>query len=281
MKRILIVTVFMLFMSLIKATDTLTVREVFNFEVGDTFDYISTSFDLVYHPSGNPFDTTYNRYVITGKNTSAGSDTITYNRVRMYPSLLADTIILYHANNIDSSLFCVNCSIKIGISNWDSIYNSNFPDTWPQGIGEFRYKKIEQGLGKTVSRYLFKVPDQTNNNQITLIKATYDSLIYWKKGQKSGGNPYYKFVTGINDIPEDSFVSLYSNPTTDQLHISIPSYLTHSNLQITDLFGSTVYSSPIDENNTTISIAHLAAGIYTWHMISNNGIAKTGKIVKQ
>lgn len=90
-------------------------------------------------------------------------------------------------------------------------------------------------------------------------------------------------LTGINEnLERQTTIYLYPNPTSDHLHLSFPgAQLCSAHLTLTDLLGQTVYSSAITDPETTHDISSLPSGIYTWRIVSDNTILKTGKLVKQ
>jgi hypothetical protein len=88
-------------------------------------------------------------------------------------------------------------------------------------------------------------------------------------------------LAGVSDIFTDVSISLYPNPATAELHLSLPEMITDkAYLKLTDLLGQEVYSSGISAKETTHDISKLPAGIYTWRINTNGGIIKTGKVVK-
>jgi dipeptidase len=96
MKRILLSFFILLSLSQAKASDSLTVRQVYSFNVGDTFDYRQTVANYDY----NLFTTTYSRVVISQKYISPLQDTFIYNNNWVITNL--DSIAL---SQIDISLF--------------------------------------------------------------------------------------------------------------------------------------------------------------------------------
>jgi hypothetical protein len=52
-------------------------------------------------------------------------------------------------------------------------------------------------------------------------------------------------------------------------------------LQITDISGKMVYSTPISDSKTLISLENLSAGVYIYKVVSAQFNSKAGKIVKQ
>jgi hypothetical protein len=50
---------------------------------------------------------------------------------------------------------------------------------------------------------------------------------------------------------------------------------------MTDILGQEVYSLPVTQSETTHDISKLSAGMYTWRVVADNNIIKTGKVVKE
>lgn len=270
MKRILLFLFILISISWAKASDTLTLRQIYNFNVGDTFDYANISIiynEPIYVPP------TYNRYVITGK--TLFSDSVIYVEQQVYPTSQIDTL---KYGGLTNSILYIDTtgigleqidSFNIGISNWDSIYNLDysleFEGSWA--------KKYETGLGITYNDHQGWGDVEYNGYQL---------LIYYSKGNTHAGTPYYNYTTGINNIPNLPNIHLYPNPTTDQLHLSFTGAgALNAQFIMTDILGQEVYSSPVIQSETTHDISKLSTGIYSWKVVSNNSIVKTGKVVKE
>jgi|GEM_PF-4639561 len=107
-----------------------------------------------------------------------------------------------------------------------------------------------------------------------------NNSIYYPNLDTSSG--HCTLLTSINNIPNPSSIKIYPNPTTDLLHLSISDAVQlNTQLIITDILGQQVYSSPVKQSETTHDISKLASGIYTWRVLENNSIIKTGKVVKE
>jgi hypothetical protein len=197
MKRILLFLFILLSLSEVKASDTLTIRQVFNFNVGDTFDYRST---LTNNPGEGPiyYGQTYSRYIISAKTLSAGSDTVTYIRHQVYPLDRFDTLVY---TNLDSSVFVFFGSPSVSHLTYfdpdgrliDSLYVYN--SAGPDYSGEYG-----TGLGLTYSSY------KTFGNGSSVVTDT--TLIYYAKDTDTWGTTYYQYigpnVPHYTPIPEDS-----------------------------------------------------------------------------
>jgi hypothetical protein len=91
-----------------------------------------------------------------------------------------------------------------------------------------------------------------------------------------------QLLTGISNIAGNQLINLYPNPSTGQVLLSISDASPYNaQLMLSDILGQAVYSSPISSSESTHDISSLSAGIYTWRLMQNNTIIKTGKIVKE
>jgi hypothetical protein len=134
---------------------------------------------------------------------------------------------------------------------------------------------VTEGWGTTVSG------SRSIDGSGTDFNSDITTLIYFSNGTQTWGTPYY-VLAGINDISETSNILLYPNPTSSQLHLSFTN-ASQYNAQIflTDILGQQVYSSPITQSESTHDISKFPSGIYTWRVMENNAIIKTGKVVKE
>ena len=272
MKKILLSVFILLSLSQAKASDTLPIRQVFNFNVGDTFDHVSYQ-----TASGAPsliYWHSYYRLIVTQKFSYTTSDSIGYVLYYIDNSSSSpnDTVIYTNPDSPSTILYFTDTlctkSMSIGTSIWDSSFN-----LLTQGCFELlSNKRYEKGLGLTYSL----TRDMGN------FTDTYDSLLYYSKGNTHTGTTYYNQPNGINDISNSSNIIVYPNPTSDQLHLSfIDARSYNAQFIITDILGQEVYSSPVSQSETTYDISRLSAGIYTWRIVEDNAIIKTGKVVKE
>jgi len=85
----------------------------------------------------------------------------------------------------------------------------------------------------------------------------------------------------LNSITNNSF-TLYPNPATNKLTITINSLITHysSFIIVTDLSGRTIYQSSINAQSTELDISNYAAGMY-FIKVGDGAIFNTEKFVKE
>ena len=290
MKRILLSLFILLSLCQVRASDTLTVRQVFNFNVGDTFDY-KTLFTGYYAAGAGyiPLTTCYARYIVTNKTFSLNNDTIFYTYANSFSSnptcYWGYVPFSYFFTNLDSGITYLDIdtlhSIYDFISDTIQSYHDNFfnivntPLSHQRSHGTRRYL---EGHG------LYLLTDTSDMGNIdggpdyTDHRVT--QLVYFSNGIQSFGIPYY-ILAGTNDISNMQQIRLYPNPTTDLLHLSI-SEINGTNYQLIlmDILGLEVYTSPTTQGESSHDISNLSPGIYTWRLMGNNSTIKSGKIVK-
>ena len=88
--------------------------------------------------------------------------------------------------------------------------------------------------------------------------------------------------TGIvNHTASTSKVSLFPNPNTGSVNITISNELTGSiTLRVYDAIGKLVMSENLTNDANTINTSKLEAGIYIYKVINNNQEVKVGKMIK-
>jgi hypothetical protein len=114
--RYIPISLFIILFFSVKANDTLTLRQVFNYDIGDTFDYLYSVKYVVDPEFGNDYyGQTYIRYVITNKTVSTDSNTVMYIRQQVYPDNRLDTLSY---TNLDSNIsYILNPAPNLPISN--------------------------------------------------------------------------------------------------------------------------------------------------------------------
>lgn len=90
-----------------------------------------------------------------------------------------------------------------------------------------------------------------------------------------------QFGVGISENQWANLVSIYPNPTSDIMEISINlTNLTVLNAAIYDMYGKVVNHISIHENLTQISVNHLSSGVYFLQINTDKGII-TKKFIKK
>ncbi len=109
----------------------------------------------------------------------------------------------------------------------------------------------------------------------------YYVVAYYESGciSDSSNHITQTITLGTGDMENLGEITLYPNPTQDQLNISAPSTKSIANIQVFDLSGKSI-AVIVEEESGTINLSHLPAGIYFVQIQTHGGIT-TKKIVKQ
>lgn len=200
MARVLLSAILFLISITASASDTLTLRRVYNFEVGDTFDY-KVSTEWVW--SGNTMrnDYYYVRHIIESKTLSPDSNTVFYaiRRVGYQVNEIDSTTI----TNLDSPLYTnynSPCQAYLTTYSSPSFYNRTINNIQYGGLGCGADTIFGEGLG--VTRGVFGGGDGMGSYDNTTAE-----LIYYSKGGEIYGQPYENFtgeeLLSYTPIPED------------------------------------------------------------------------------
>ncbi len=106
------------------------------------------------------------------------------------------------------------------------------------------------------------------------------------------GNAIYKIVAGneeviidnriagIRDLVNNANISVYPNPASDVLNISIKdSKYSIYELEVLDLTGKVVASQKFSNENISTNVSHLSTGLYTYQLKGNNAPIANGKVM--
>jgi PKD repeat protein len=84
-------------------------------------------------------------------------------------------------------------------------------------------------------------------------------------------------AVGIDEL-ENSVLSIYPNPASTTLNISVDNKLLNSSVNVIDVLGNIVYTSSIKSNIETINISNLSKGMY---FVKIEGVDNTIKFIKE
>jgi hypothetical protein len=113
---------------------------------------------------------------------------------------------------------------------------------------------------------------------------SYNLLKYYKKGNISWGTPLQcdsLLHVGIQESALAESFTLTPNPSHGLLTLCFPSGFQRGMLQLYDLSGRKVVNTPIINNNQTVDISELPAGLYVYRFRIASGKEMHGKIIKQ
>ncbi|MBS1596373.1 MAG: T9SS type A sorting domain-containing protein [Bacteroidetes bacterium] len=261
MKKLLLSLFLICSMFNAKALDTLTIRQIYDFDPGDTFQYHILSYGVLYsHPTSSLFT-----IVITGRWYSPTMDTLYYSRER---DGVADTILY---TDLDAKISLTDtpsqycpCSCRLRSDTaCGGLRNDIF---WTNGGDYFDYVYIS-GLGRVVGAYGRDDGRQTDTSLNSYVKAN-----------RRGQTPYY--YTGVADIP-GARISLYPSPATVQVRLTYPDISGVARFCIYDALGRSVYEQSLSQAESVHLIGGLPPGVYQWQVCDMKGWCRSGRLIKE
>jgi len=274
MKKIIGILILMLsgFMSF--GQNLMTIREVFDFEVGDKFHMQIESNSIGNGPNGGE------RLKVVQKTYSSNQDTLIYKMVNDsysigYPliyffSLQTTTLVL---TNLDSliSKYDTNFTSANSIFFNSLNYCNTLTNSWQKFHipGEEEVKTYGKGLGLVYSKTSSMMGTHYTNHQ----------LVYYSKNGVECGTPDLTGV-GIEDLPvKPKGITLYPQPVSCILTVSSDD--TINRVEVLNQSGQPVrkYGSPYGNELIEINVQDLTAGLYILHIIQGNQ-SEYRKIIK-
>ena len=89
-----------------------------------------------------------------------------------------------------------------------------------------------------------------------------------------------EFAVGIEETELSKSITLYPNPTNENIVLSVPEIIIGDKADLFDIYGKLIKTISIDNIETIIDLSELANGIYFIQIIDNNGIINK-KIIKK
>lgn len=145
-----------------------------------------------------------------------------------------------------------------------ALYNMSGDAGYPlldQVVALYRYNFIFSGMR------IGKIDPQTDLDQVIA------DMFAAAEGGSFPQDPNFTTVKDINNTN----VTIYPNPASD--YIIVNSDYNNFNVEISDITGRTIISQNVD-NNSTINVSSLNAGVYNVTIISNNTISSHKIIIK-
>ena len=258
-----------------------TNREVYDYAVGDTFQYYFSANSGYYQ---------YHYKIVTNR-IDYGNDSIAYTIKQITsdwnnhittstnPSIIyyIDSTITYR---VGSTFDTVTCSTDSGILLYHiTFYQSTglYCDVIQQNIFGIssNYVRFSVGLGTT---YSYLCSNTSPCNYCTSL-----SLIYAHKSNGYiYGHQHRSSFLSVEEIGNYNSVSISPNPTTTSFTVQLstpPSPETY--FQLYDAMGRQLRREEINSNTTTINRNNLTSGIYFWQLVSGNRMLERGKLVME
>lgn len=276
-----------LFSNSAKGQDTLTVGQVYDFDINDQFHYTRSD----YPPNAT-------RITITGKYFSDMMDTVFYvrfcDKYSTYVEYWPEPHLVYYFNSYTDTINYTNLSTPIcnlfndwpindTLGSWfsDTIYySSRFCGVLTYEYyacsncifeGDYYNGKLGQGVG------LLEFWHMNSGNPGISYEYT---MIYYKKGTFTCGIP--DLTTGITHRPvaDNAVFFITPNPV-------LSSFILHNNSQesdyqciLYDASGQQIMSADLSDETNSIDISHLRGGIYFLKIIAEDQISSI-KLIKK
>lgn len=271
MKKLCVV-ILSLITSVCNSQELMTIREIFDFNIGDKFYYKVEVLpeDIMPFPE-------YYRYQIISKEIDDEGDSIVYDQVETHywcstpPDRYSSNTRTQNLKfiNIDSTFQYYDNLFLYDTSNIDTLCTSYLRDTIFQST-EYQCNRLVNGVEYYWSCFEFGQYINYYGQGLGLIYSSshdydmgpyfqYERLYYYKKGQQECGTDY--FPTSIDYTFQDIF-TVYPNPTHDKIYIQ--GYINTDKLiaKIFDLQGRLVKSIKSKSGVSIIDMSDLSCGSY-------------------
>lgn len=243
------------------ATDTLTRAQVYNFSVGDTFDYRDSYTEWNVYNQIPPSPTVvYRRCVIENVYLSMDSMTKFIARRWLYPlPVFRDTLILWNPRAYEVIL--------------DTAAFRHFPlDTvivrsslpfWGMGTNFVLTNDGLDYISELFAENLGMVQQITSGSGGSGGTEQSDSstLIYYSGPNGTMGTPYTFFPTSVTDVAS-SEITVFPNPTKGSIYFK--GIDTGTPIEIFDLLGQRIFSTIADRDNFSIDLSGQGKGVYIY-----------------
>ncbi len=252
-----------------KANDTLTRTQVYNFSVGDTFEY-----EYHYGPANGcivPIGDGYYLEIIKNISYSPGSDTLYVERERH-----TITVTTSHVDTIthllEYEIFQDSCMPTYLQITPNAINGRTYNEVQYGACGGGITERYAYGLGEIYSYYVYE------SFPVGCFAYNEIMLHYYSKQGETWGT-FVNIISGFSAVEKglrDFRIS--PNPATTGFTISIDENLLGSTATITDLTGREIANTKLQTLNTKLETGSLTDGIY-FVTISTGTQSATRKLI--
>lgn len=257
---------------------SLTVGEAYNFEVGDTTQYIDNK-----HEIGLPYQCKLLTKTILSKQYTSNADTLIYQMQVNEVFRASDCIFNSHTTVSDYTE-------NVVLTNLDSVVFLSY-----RRSSSFEYKDttyisaIFSGKRATDASIYFINSTAVENlgrtkhymyceSCVPKLEMEEDLVFYHRSNGEKWGLPQY--ITALSETIGRDILSVYSNDDKLIVHLpvtpSLPTVLT-----VCDMTGRLVYEYPLHEKDVILDNVMLAKGMYVWSVSGFSDNKISGKIFAQ
>lgn len=275
MKSTFIFILITLFSLSLNAQKLMKIGDVFNFTIGDEFQFTTIGTTSM----GESIPPNADRISITGKYYSAGQDTLFYiqshNSYKSELILEGEPHLEFHFWNhtdtvsyssLDSSMFYFDAGFKLNQYTiqsselCDSLVNGCSYSVGPGFENDNIINEYGKGLGNSYS-YFYSGKGRF---------YTYQKLFYYKKGSLSCGSPDLTTVGITEPSKEIADFFIYPNPVKSTINLLNKSNQDNFQCRLLNPMGQTIITLQMSGKTNEINVNHLMSGIYYLNI-------KTGK----
>jgi hypothetical protein len=267
-----------------QANDTLTRAQVYNFNVGDTFDYKYEDNLSQVSPLEGYDHISYSRIIVTEVTYSAIRDSL-FITEKEYSVLPYGIIVFsqYDTLSVDSSSHYVAFDIPNSFAwhlcglTFDTGYNARPTNTASWSCGNLGVWEDDvtyaAGIGNTLTK-VFLSDGESDNEAITT------SLIYYSKSGETWGTPATIAVGIANVTAQQPAVSLIPTINNGRFKIKITNAISADyQLAVYDLTGREIKRAALNNSITNIEITNASSGMYVWKVTMQGAVVQSGKMV--
>jgi hypothetical protein len=264
------------------ANDTLTVRQVYNFSVGDTFDYEYIIEDGDAGPNGT-INKSYQRMVVQQISYSTQQDTIYYgfsfapfySGIQKWDTITdLDSLAVFQIK-FDTTDFTCEGQYSFDTSTYSG-YESNTLNIFC--FEQDTIYRFTQGLGRT--EYHWCIPDFNG----APADCYTEELVYFSNGTTHVGTPYFLLEgVGIKEVSLPVQIELAPNPTEDNCILRLNNNSESVSASVLDITGREVVSLFLNKQTSSYSFdtKDMSPGVYLVQVTDLQGRRNIVRLVKQ
>jgi hypothetical protein len=280
MKSIFTFWLFLVFLYT-QAGDTLTRAQVYNFNVGDTFDYRHYNHTITFYPNpSNDSTISYSRYIIAAVYYSVDSNTRYIQRHELYPnSSIYDTLVLDRISEYEVLLDTPNCGAPTTIVS-NSQYNGRLVNILgPNPVAcfgpSFNEDVFADGLGIVLSYGWGGAMIEGENYWDSL------ELVYYAMDTETWGTPYYNFPSGLApSVATNNEITLLPTVNDGTFKVAFPDgTMVPTNFAVYDMSGRCLKQFFLTAITNQVNLGDCSDGVYIWKASTHLETTQTGKLI--